>query len=85
MVTLIQIDFSSAEKVVTLQDMLNKKDDDMKSMEERYKKYLEKAKAVIRTLDPKHNPQNSVELQLLRNQLHEKQKIIEHLEVSGKT
>ena len=67
----------------TLQELLHKKEDDMKNMEDRYKKYLEKAKAVIRTLDPKHNPSNSAELQLLRNQLHEKQKIIEHLEVKN--
>lgn len=29
-----------------LEDALKKKDDDMKQMEERYKKYLEKAKSV---------------------------------------
>lgn len=50
-------------------------------MEDRYRKYLEKAKSVIRTLDPKHNTATSSEVQLLRNQLQEKTKIIEHLEV----
>ena len=52
-------------------------------MEERYKKYLEKAKSVIRTLDPKQSPASTNEIQLLKTQLHEKQKIIEHLEVRG--
>ncbi|XP_038075290.1 protein Hook homolog 3-like isoform X2 [Patiria miniata] len=71
---------SSSEKVSNLQDMLMKKEDDMRAMEDRYKKYLEKAKSVIRTLDPKQSPASSNELQLLKAQLHEKQKIIEHLE-----
>lgn len=71
---------SSDDKVVTLQEVLQKKDEEMRNMEERYRKYLEKAKSVIRTLDPKHNSASSSEVQLLRNQLHEKTKIIEHLD-----
>ena len=35
-----------AEKVTELQELLNKKDQEMKVMEDRYKKYLEKAKSV---------------------------------------
>ena len=38
--------FASAEKVTELQELLNKKDQEMKVMEDRYKKYLEKAKSV---------------------------------------
>uniref|UniRef100_A0A8C5N8L1 Calponin-homology (CH) domain-containing protein n=1 Tax=Gouania willdenowi TaxID=441366 RepID=A0A8C5N8L1_GOUWI len=38
--------FFSAQRVEELEDALKKKDDDMKQMEERYKKYLEKAKSV---------------------------------------
>lgn len=38
--------FVSAEKVTELQELLNKKDQEMKVMEDRYKKYLEKAKSV---------------------------------------
>lgn len=38
--------FVSAEKVNELQELLNKKDQEMKVMEDRYKKYLEKAKSV---------------------------------------
>uniref|UniRef100_A0A673BKY2 Hook microtubule-tethering protein 2 n=1 Tax=Sphaeramia orbicularis TaxID=375764 RepID=A0A673BKY2_9TELE len=33
-----------------------KKDEDMKQMEERYKRYVEKARTVIKTLDPKQQP-----------------------------
>ncbi|XP_030852257.1 protein Hook homolog 3 isoform X3 [Strongylocentrotus purpuratus] len=69
------------EQVHKLKDVLHKKEDEMRSMEERYRKYLEKAKSVIRTLDPKHSTGASTsEIQLLRSQLQEKQKLIEHLE-----
>lgn len=71
---------SSAEKVNELQELLNKKDQEMKVMEDRYKKYLEKAKSVIKTLDPKHSSGAQPEVQLLKNQVQEKDKIIEHLE-----
>ncbi|XP_071846791.1 protein Hook homolog 3-like isoform X2 [Apostichopus japonicus] len=69
------------DKVANLQEVLQKKDEEMRTMEDRYRKYLEKAKSVIRTLDPKHNTATSSEVQLLRNQLQEKTKIIEHLEM----
>lgn len=36
----------SAQRVEELEEALKKKDEDMKQMEERYKKYLEKAKSV---------------------------------------
>ena len=42
--------FSLAEKVNELQELLNKKDQEMKGMEDRYKKYLEKAKSVSKSL-----------------------------------
>ena len=42
--------FSLAEKVNELQELLNKKDQEMKGMEDRYKKYLEKAKSVSKYL-----------------------------------
>ncbi|KAK6308952.1 hypothetical protein J4Q44_G00204150 [Coregonus suidteri] len=47
---------------------LKKKDDDMRAMEERYKMYLEKARNVIRALDPKLNLATA-EIQALKNQL----------------
>ncbi|XP_061437447.1 protein Hook homolog 3-like, partial [Lethenteron reissneri] len=48
----------------------------MRIMEERYKRYLEKAKSVIRTLDPKQNPGSVPESQSLRNQLLERDRLI---------
>ncbi|XP_028259011.1 protein Hook homolog 1 [Parambassis ranga] len=58
---------------------LKKKDDDMRAMEERYKMYLEKARNVIRALDPKLNPATA-EIQSLRNQLADRDKQILNLE-----
>ena len=52
----------------------------MQGMEERYKKYIEKAKSVIKTLDPKQNPNAAPEMSALRNQLGEKDRLIETLE-----
>uniref|UniRef100_A0A8C5N8G9 Protein Hook homolog 3 n=1 Tax=Gouania willdenowi TaxID=441366 RepID=A0A8C5N8G9_GOUWI len=72
--------FFSAQRVEELEDALKKKDDDMKQMEERYKKYLEKAKSVIRTLDPKQNQGSGPEVQALKNQLQEKERMLHSLE-----
>ena len=52
----------------------------MQAMEERYKKYIEKAKSVIKTLDPKQNPNAVPEVSALRKQLTEKDVLIETLE-----
>uniref|UniRef100_A0A3Q3MEZ4 Hook microtubule-tethering protein 1 n=1 Tax=Mastacembelus armatus TaxID=205130 RepID=A0A3Q3MEZ4_9TELE len=68
-------------KVDELMAALKKKDDDMRAMEERYKMYLEKARNVIRALDPKLNPANA-EIQALRNQLADRDKQIMNLEVN---
>ncbi|MCJ8743559.1 hypothetical protein PDJAM_G00095410 [Pangasius djambal] len=70
---------TSALKVDELMAALKKKDDDMRAMEDRYKMYLEKARNVIRALDPKLNPA-SAEIQSLKNQLSEKEKRITALE-----
>ena len=67
-------------KTASLQDTLAKKDIEMQGMEERYKKYIEKAKSVIKTLDPKQNPNAAPEMSALRNQLGEKDRLIETLE-----
>nr|DBA17786.1 TPA: hypothetical protein GDO54_016109 [Pyxicephalus adspersus] len=69
----------NAQRVEELETALRKKDDDMKAMEDRYKIYLEKARNVIKTLDPKLNPA-SAEIMLLRKQLTEKDRKIEILE-----
>ena len=39
--------FLKADEILNLKEQLMKKDDDMRQMEERYKKYLDKAKQVI--------------------------------------
>ncbi|XP_030290303.1 protein Hook homolog 1 isoform X3 [Sparus aurata] len=66
-------------KLDELMAALKKKDDDMRAMEERYKMYLEKARNVIRALDPKLNPATA-EIQALRNQLADRDKQIVNLE-----
>ncbi|KAM8827607.1 protein Hook homolog 3 isoform 3-T3 [Spinachia spinachia] len=71
---------SSSQLVEDLEDALKKKDEEMKQMEERYKKYLEKAKSVIRTLDPKQNQGSGPEVQALKNQLQEKDRMLHSLE-----
>ncbi|XP_061118238.1 protein Hook homolog 3 isoform X3 [Conger conger] len=70
----------SSQKVEELEEALKKKDEDMKQMEERYKKYLEKAKSVIRTLDPKQNQGSAPEVQALKNQLQERERMLHSLE-----
>uniref|UniRef100_A0A672ZNT5 Protein Hook homolog 3 n=1 Tax=Sphaeramia orbicularis TaxID=375764 RepID=A0A672ZNT5_9TELE len=79
--TLLKFCSLLAQRVEELEDALKKKDDDMKQMEERYKKYLEKAKSVIRTLDPKQNQGSGPEVQALKNQLQEKERMLHSLEV----
>ncbi|XP_029371833.1 protein Hook homolog 3 isoform X2 [Echeneis naucrates] len=71
---------ASSQQVEELEEALKKKDEDMKQMEERYKKYLEKAKSVIRTLDPKQNQGSGPEVQALKNQLQEKERMLHSLE-----
>ncbi|XP_031433088.1 protein Hook homolog 3 isoform X1 [Clupea harengus] len=70
----------TTQKVEELEEALKKKDEDMKQMEERYKKYLEKAKSVIRTLDPKQNQGSAPEVQALKNQLQERERMLHSLE-----
>ncbi|KAM3599941.1 uncharacterized protein V6R79_014134 [Siganus canaliculatus] len=69
-----------SQRVDELEEALKKKDEDMKQMEERYKKYLEKAKSVIRTLDPKQNQGSGPEVQALKNQLQERERMLHSLE-----
>ncbi|XP_053299450.1 protein Hook homolog 2 [Pleuronectes platessa] len=74
-----KVDNSMAKKIDELQEILRRKDDDMKQMEERYKRYVEKAKTVIKTMDPKQQPA-APHIQALKNQLTEKERRIHHLE-----
>ncbi|XP_026874622.2 protein Hook homolog 3 isoform X5 [Electrophorus electricus] len=71
---------ASTIRVEDLEEALKKKDEEMKQMEERYKKYLEKAKSVIRTLDPKQNQGSAPEVQALKNQLQERERMLHSLE-----
>ncbi|XP_068599296.1 protein Hook homolog 1 [Brachionichthys hirsutus] len=66
-------------KLDELMAALKKKDDDMRAMEERYKMYLEKARNVIRALDPKLNPATA-EIQSLKVQLADREKQIVTME-----
>ncbi|XP_047215345.1 protein Hook homolog 2-like isoform X3 [Girardinichthys multiradiatus] len=72
-------DSNMAKKIDELQEILRKKDEDMKQMEQRYKSYIEKARTVIKTLDPKQ-PAPTPDIQSLKNQLTEKERKIQHLE-----
>uniref|UniRef100_A0A8C8I8T1 Calponin-homology (CH) domain-containing protein n=1 Tax=Oncorhynchus tshawytscha TaxID=74940 RepID=A0A8C8I8T1_ONCTS len=74
-------DGNMAKKIDELQEILKKKDEDMKLMEQRYKRYVEKARTVIKTLDPKQPPLTvSPDVQALKNQLTERDRKIQHLE-----
>ncbi|KAA0706281.1 Protein Hook -like protein 2 [Triplophysa tibetana] len=75
------VDSNMAKKIDDLQEILKKKDEDMRRMEDRYKKYVEKARTVIQTLDPKQkNDSVAPEVQALKNQLSERDRKIQHLE-----
>ncbi|XP_062976606.1 protein Hook homolog 2 [Elgaria multicarinata webbii] len=76
-----KVDSNTAKKIDELQQSLKKKDEDMRAMEERYKRYMDKACTVIKKLDPKQQPHVvPLEIQALKNQLQEKDKKISHLE-----
>uniref|UniRef100_A0A673IN54 Calponin-homology (CH) domain-containing protein n=1 Tax=Sinocyclocheilus rhinocerous TaxID=307959 RepID=A0A673IN54_9TELE len=76
-----KIFLSLAKKIDELQEILKKKDEDMRRMEDRYKRYVEKARTVIKTLDPKQKSSAvPAEVQVLKNQLTEKDRKIQHLE-----
>ncbi|XP_044309696.1 protein Hook homolog 2 isoform X2 [Varanus komodoensis] len=76
-----KVDSNTARKIDELQQSLKKKDEDMRAMEERYKRYMDKACTVIKKLDPKQQPHVvPLEIQALKNQLQEKDKKISHLE-----
>ena len=53
---IVSIVYVSATEITALRDQLSKKDEQMKEMEDRYKNYLDKAKSVIKTFDPKQAP-----------------------------
>uniref|UniRef100_A0A5F8H1G8 Hook microtubule tethering protein 2 n=1 Tax=Monodelphis domestica TaxID=13616 RepID=A0A5F8H1G8_MONDO len=75
-------DSNTARRIEELQRSLQKKEADMRAMEERYRRYMEKARTVIQTLEPKQRPPGPppLEIQALRTQLQEKDLRIRHLE-----
>ncbi|XP_057609498.1 protein Hook homolog 2 isoform X5 [Chionomys nivalis] len=74
---------NNTRRIEELQDNLQKKDADLQAMEERYRRYVDKARTVIQTLEPKQRPPTGVspELQTLRKQLWERNMRIRHLEM----
>merc|ERR1712147_362701 len=77
----LELKVANANKKITqLNETIQKKDAEINKMEERYKKYIDKAKSVIKTLDPKHNPNAAPEVSALKAQLQEKDKVIDELE-----
>ncbi len=71
------------EKQLTDKDQtISTKISEIHAMEERYVQYLEKAKMILRQIDPRNN--NSItnqELQLLRKQIDEKDRKIKEFDV----
>ena len=98
LVTRVKVRVSSSTmplQITHLEDTMQKKDFDMQVMEERYKKYIEKAKSVIKTLDPKTAAAaaagtaagsalagGQAEVGQLRTQLNEKEQRIKTMEHS---
>ncbi|XP_057397799.1 protein Hook homolog 2 isoform X5 [Balaenoptera acutorostrata] len=75
-------DSSTARRIEELQHNLQKKDADLRAMEERYRRYVDKARTVIQTLEPKQRPPGGAlpDLHTLRTQLRERDGRIRHLE-----
>uniref|UniRef100_A0A8C0TSX5 Calponin-homology (CH) domain-containing protein n=1 Tax=Canis lupus familiaris TaxID=9615 RepID=A0A8C0TSX5_CANLF len=76
-------DSGTARRIEELQHSLQKKDADLRAMEERYRRYVDKARTVIQTLEPKQRPPGGAppELHTLRTQLRERDVRIRHLEM----
>nr|XP_023501075.1 protein Hook homolog 2 isoform X2 [Equus caballus] len=73
----------STQRIEELQHSLRKKEADLRAMEERYRRYVDKARTVIQTLEPKQRPPGGAppELYSLRTQLRERDVRIRHLEM----
>ncbi|XP_065773739.1 protein Hook homolog 2 isoform X4 [Muntiacus reevesi] len=75
-------DSSTARRIEELQHSLQKKDVDLRAMEERYRRYVDRARLVIQSLEPKQQPPGGAppDLHALRTQLRERNVRIRHLE-----
>lgn len=62
-----------------MKEKLSSKEKEISEMNDKYKNYLEKAKFVIKSLDPSYNQSTGSELQALKNQNIEKDKKIKQL------
>lgn len=71
---------SAAEAINSLKDIIKKKDDEIKTQEEKYKRFLGKAKQVIKAIDPKGTQSPSPDTAALRKQLAEKEKALMRME-----
>lgn len=73
----------STRRIEELQQSLQKKDADLRAMEERYRRYVDKARTVMQSLEPKQAPPTgpSPELHSLRTQLRERTARIRNLEM----
>ncbi|EHB14483.1 Hook-like protein 2 [Heterocephalus glaber] len=80
-------DSNTARRIEELQESLQKKDADLWAMEERYRRYVDKARTVIQILEPKQRPPTGVppELHTLRTKLQEQDIRIQHLEMDFET
>lgn len=76
-------DSSTARRIEELQHSLQKKDVDLRAMEERYRRYVDRARLVIQSLEPKQQPPGGAppDLHALRTQLRERNVRIRHLEM----
>nr|XP_039322595.1 protein Hook homolog 2 isoform X3 [Saimiri boliviensis boliviensis] len=76
-------DSSTARRIEELQHSLQKKDADLRAMEERYRRYVDKAHMVMQTLEPKQRPAAGAppDLHTLRTKLRERDVRIRHLEM----
>ncbi|EHH59255.1 Protein Hook-like protein 2 [Macaca fascicularis] len=76
-------DSSTTRRIEELQHNLQKKDADLRAMEERYRRYVDKARMVMQTMEPKQRPAagGPPELRSLRTQLRERDVRIRHLEM----
>uniref|UniRef100_A0A3B4YUV7 Hook microtubule tethering protein 2 n=1 Tax=Seriola lalandi dorsalis TaxID=1841481 RepID=A0A3B4YUV7_SERLL len=68
-----KVDSNMAKKIDELQEILRKKDEDMKQMEERYKRYVEKARTVS---PPKQNMLSSHDYEKSRARHDQEEKLI---------
>ena len=75
--------FSAEKKLVEKDQTIAVKTGEINAMEERYVQYLEKAKMVLRQMDPRNsNSLSNQEIQSLKKQLDEKDRRYKELEVS---